>query len=179
MIRNAILWAVLILGPFVLFGAFGDSLVAWAIVDDPQAASARPTGEPQTASNGSPSFLPVSGIAADNSGHFRVTAAINGTSIMMIVDTGATTVVLREADARLSGLTLSNESFTGTANTAAGPVKVAPITLDRVSVNGIERRNVSAVVAQGSALPASLLGQSYLSSLGEVRIANGQLTLRD
>lgn len=173
MIRNAIFFCLLVIGGLALLGQFGG-----AMFDGMAADVAEPAAPAQAES---PVAVPAgpSGtqLLADGSGHFRATAMVNGQMIAMIVDTGASTVVLTEADARRVGLSLGAGDFTGSATTAGGTVRVAPIQLDRVSVGGIERRRVPAVVAQGPALPASLLGQSYLSQLGEVRIANGQMTL--
>ncbi|MEQ1688901.1 MAG: TIGR02281 family clan AA aspartic protease [Sphingopyxis sp.] len=121
---------------------------------------------------------PPIGITTDGNGHYRVTAMVNGGTVMMVVDTGAGMVVLTENDARQVGLTLNPSQFTGHARTAAGEVAVAPIIIERISVAGVERRGVRGVVAQGSALPTSLLGQSFLSTLHEVRITDGVMTLR-
>lgn len=122
---------------------------------------------------------PPIGIPTDGNGHYRVTAMVNGGTAAMVVDTGAGMVVLTENDARQAGLTLNPSQFTGRARTAAGEVAVAPITIERMIVAGVERRGVAAVVAQGTALPTSLLGQSFLRTLSEVRITNGQMTLKD
>lgn len=119
------------------------------------------------------------GLGMDSSGHYRATALINGGTVMMIVDTGASTVVLTENDARAVGIIPSPSHYTGRARTAAGEIAVAPVTIERISVNGIERRNIAAVVAQGTALPVSLLGQTFLSTLHEVRMGEGRMTLTD
>ncbi|MEQ1689146.1 MAG: TIGR02281 family clan AA aspartic protease [Sphingopyxis sp.] len=118
-------------------------------------------------------------IAIDGNGHFRAIAMINGGSATMVIDTGASVVVLTQNDAMSAGINPAPSQFTGRARTAAGEMLVAPVVIERISVAGIERRNVRGVVAQGSALPTSLLGQSFLSTLHEVRIADGAMTLKD
>src|SRR4051812_6113208 len=51
-------------------------------------------------------------LPADRNGHFFVDAAVNGTPIRMMVDTGATLVAFSEQDARQVGIRLSPSDFT-------------------------------------------------------------------
>ncbi len=175
MLRNVIMLLLVSVGGVLLVGQVAAPLIEHSVADSPET----PDTPPVTADNHDASTGPGATLSPDGNGHFRAATLVNGQSVTMIVDTGASNVVLTEADARMIGISPASSQFSGSATTAGGTVKVAPVTLDRVAVNGIERRNVAAVVAQGSALPASLLGQSYLSRLGEVRIANGQMTLQD
>jgi aspartyl protease family protein len=85
--------------------------------------------------------------------------------------------VLTEADAALAGIRPAPGDYSGSARTAAGAVPVAPVLIERLSVGGIEQRNVAAVVVRGGALPQSLLGQSFLSGVGEVRISGDRMDL--
>lgn len=155
-----------------LFGPLAGEAVQQMASDAPTPQSAAPAAVPMRET-------PSIGISTDGNGHYRVTAMVNGGTAAMVVDTGAGVVVLTENDARQAGLTLSPSQFTGHARTAAGEVAVAPITIERMSVAGVERRGVRAVVAQGTALPTSLLGQSFLGTLSEVRITGGVMTLKD
>ena len=95
-------------------------------------------------------------------GHFYLTATVGGAEITFVVDTGASDIVLTEADARAAGIPTGNLSYTGRAQTANGMVTTAPVTLDRVTVGGVTDRAVTAVVNRGD-LDTSLLGMSYLS----------------
>lgn len=114
----------------------------------------------------------------DGDSHFRAVMLVNGRPVRMLVDTGASVVVLRESDARNAGLVVDPAAFTGRAMTAGGPVKVARVVIDRLAIGAIERRTIEAAVMQGDALPESLLGQSFLNQLAEVRTAGGQMQLR-
>ena len=83
-------------------------------------------------------------------------------------------VVLTEADAQRAGIQLPSER--ALAMGVGGPVEIAPVTLDRIAIGGIEARGVQAAVAEQ--LPVSLLGQSYLQRLGGVEIRGDIMVLR-
>lgn len=95
-------------------------------------------------------------------GHFYLTATVDGADITFVVDTGASDIVLTEADARAAGIPTGNLSYTGRAQTANGMVTTAPVTLDSLVLGGVTDRAVAAVV-NGGDLDTSLLGMSYLS----------------
>jgi aspartyl protease family protein len=110
-------------------------------------------------------------------GHFYADAIINGATIHVLVDTGATTVALSRADAQSAGVQFSEGDFTGTAQTAGGDVRLKPVTLDRVGIGPVEARNVDAVVVD-SKMNVSLLGQSWLRRVGTVQIIRDRMILR-
>lgn len=113
--------------------------------------------------------------AAD--GHYWAEAAIDGHAVRVMVDTGASVVVLTPADADRLGLRLETSDFSGKVITASGPVAAAPVTLQTVSVAGARVEQVEAlVVAEG--LPHSLLGMSYLGRLSAFTATPAALTLR-
>jgi aspartyl protease family protein len=111
-------------------------------------------------------------------GHFHTQLEVNGTAIPMIVDTGATHVVLTEADAARAGIRPPHGAFNARAQTAGGLVVVAPIMLDRVRLGHIELHGVQASVVRGQAFDQSLLGQSVLNRLDSINISGGQMRLR-
>lgn len=110
-------------------------------------------------------------------GHFTTQANVNGAAFPMVIDSGASLVVLRREDAMAAGLSVFPSEFTGSAQTAGGMVRTKRVVLDRISLGGIERRNVAAAVVDAD-LPVSLLGQSFLAQLDEVRIADDEMILR-
>ena len=107
-------------------------------------------------------------------GHFYAEAQVNGATIRFMVDTGASVVVLTEADAQRAGIQLPSER--AMAMGVGGPVEIVPVTLDRIAIGGIEARHVEAAVAEE--LPVSLLGQSYLQRVGTVEIRGDRMVLR-
>ena len=112
-------------------------------------------------------------------GHFRAPAFINGGSIEMLVDTGASVVLLRHKDALGAGIDMEKLKFDVPILTANGKSFVASITLPEVNIGGVIVQNVDAAVAQPDQLHASLLGMSYLSEIEEVIIRKDSLILRN
>ena len=112
--------------------------------------------------------------AAD--GHFYADAAINGSRIGFLVDTGASVVALTGADARAAGLVWSQADVGPVAQGASGPVEGVRVTLDSITLGGHEARNIAAVIVP-EGLPVSLLGQSFLSTVHPVRIEQDRMVL--
>lgn len=111
-------------------------------------------------------------------GHFTVKAEVNGTSTFMIVDTGASTIVLRPEDAKKAGIDLSHLNFTVPVLTANGRTVAAKIRLDSVVIGPLRRENIDALVAEPKALTESLLGMSFLGRLRSYEFSGDFLTLR-
>ncbi|MEO0752401.1 MAG: TIGR02281 family clan AA aspartic protease, partial [Pseudomonadota bacterium] len=109
-------------------------------------------------------------------GHYYLVADVNGASVEFVVDTGATDIVLSEADARRAGFDPATLDYFGRAQTANGEVRIAPVVIERFAVGPLEDARVRAVVNEG-ALDASLLGMSYLQRFESVEISGGQLVL--
>lgn len=115
-------------------------------------------------------------LTAGPGGHFRATALVNGQPVGVIVDTGATTVALSVADARRIGIAVDPATFTEVGMGAGGPVRGQHVTIDSISIDSREVRALRGVVLEG--LEESLLGQSYLSQIGEVTMNGGAMILR-
>jgi len=113
--------------------------------------------------------------AAD--GHYWAEAVIDGRAVHVMVDTGASVVVLTPADAARLGLDLKSKDFSGTVITASGPVRAAPVALKTVAVAGTRVDRVQALVVE-QGLPHSLLGMSYLGRLSGFEATPAALTLR-
>ena len=112
----------------------------------------------------------------ESNGHFYVNAKVNGEIVRFIVDTGATGVALTEEDARRAGLAFSPSEFEYVGEGAAGPIRGKLVTIDKIEVDGKTVENVAGAVLQGGDL--SLLGQSYLSRMGEVQMRGDYMVLR-
>jgi aspartyl protease family protein len=118
-------------------------------------------------------------IKAGRNGHFNTQAEVNGRPIEVMVDTGATMVALSYEDAERAGIYLDRGDFTRSVTTANGVARVAPITLDRVSIGDITVRDVPAAVAEPGRLGTSLLGLSFLSRLSRFDMRSGILVLQE
>jgi aspartyl protease family protein len=104
---------------------------------------------------------------------------VDGRRINVMVDTGATTVALTYEDARSIGLSLRDSDFTMRVSTANGYGRVAPVTLDRVSIGDITVRNVRGAVMEPGKLGTTLLGMSFLGRLQRVDMRAGTLVLHE
>ena len=109
-------------------------------------------------------------------GHFYADVLIDGQSFRMLVDTGASVVALTGADAEAMGLTWDENAVRPIAHGASGPVEGVAATLPSVALGDHEAPNVQAVIIP-EGLGISLLGQSFLGTLGSVRIADDQMIL--
>lgn len=113
-----------------------------------------------------------------NDGHFTARARVNGTNLLMLVDTGASTVVLKPADAERVGIDTSALSFTVPVRTANGTGFAAPVRLRSISIGPIVVENIEALVAKPGSLNESLLGMSFLRRLRSYEFSGDFLTLR-
>ena len=66
----------------------------------------------------------------------------------MVLDTGASAVVLTQEAAKAAGLPLEVLTYTVNVDTANGRTRAAAVTLDRLAVGGIVERSVPALIAQ-------------------------------
>jgi aspartyl protease family protein len=113
-------------------------------------------------------------LVADSRGQFMTTGSINGATIQMLVDTGATFVALGMTDARRMGINyLQGEK--AMSRTANGLARVYKVKLDSVKVGDISLTNVDATIHE-SEMPFALLGMSFLNRV-EMRQAGTDLTL--
>lgn len=117
-------------------------------------------------------------IARGNSGEFQVSTNVNGARVSMVLDTGASAVVLTQDAARAAGLPLEVLAYTVNIDTANGRARAAAVTLDRVAVGTIVERAVPALIAQPGQLKTSLLGMSFLNRLDSYSVNSEKLVLR-
>ena len=116
-------------------------------------------------------------VARTGTGDFSVSAQINGARVAMVLDTGASSVVLTRDDAKAAGLPLEVLNYTINIETANGRARAAPVTLDRVAIGGLVERSVEALVAQPGQLKMSLLGMSFLNRLKSWEVSGDRLLL--
>ena len=98
---------------------------------DTQAAVLQPAYEPREPSTSGRSLM----LEGDRQGHFQVEARVEGRFI--VVDTGASLVVLRESSAAMAGIRPQPRDYTAIAVTANGKIKAAPAKIDRIEIGGI------------------------------------------
>ena len=117
-------------------------------------------------------------IGRDSAGDFAIAAQINGARVAMVLDTGASSVVLTHDDAKAAGLPLEVLNYTVNIDTANGRTRAAPVTLDRIAIGGLIERSVEALVVQPGQLKMSLLGMSFLNRLRSFEVSGDRVVLK-
>ncbi|MBR0773459.1 TIGR02281 family clan AA aspartic protease [Bradyrhizobium diazoefficiens] len=108
---------------------------------------------------------PAVQIARGQGGEFALRARINGVTAPMVIDTGATSVVLTWETAKAIGLPLEMLEYDVDLETAGGHTKAARLTLDRLAVGHLVEKSVPALVVQRGQMKTNLLGMSFLDRL--------------
>jgi aspartyl protease family protein len=109
-------------------------------------------------------------------GHYYLTLKINGQPVDFMIDTGATEVVLSQADAAKVGIDVGTLNYFGEASTANGMVRTAQVTLDDVALADTDEGSMRAWVNEGD-LDISLLGMAYLRRFSSMEFSDGILRL--
>ena len=122
------------------------------------AMATRPEAAPAVSSN----YRTVT-LNSDSHGHFQTEARVEGRSIDFLVDTGASSIALRESSAARLGIHPSARDYSITTLTANGVGKAARVQLARIEVGGITVRDVDAIVVPDESLSTNLLGMTFLS----------------
>ncbi len=116
-------------------------------------------------------------VAADAGGQYSLDVLIDGQSVHMLVDTGATMVVISAAVADRLGLS-PEAGRKWRVHTANGDTFATEALLPSVDLGTIYLANVPALIADRSAGEVNLLGASFLKRLASVESRNGELILR-
>ena len=113
-------------------------------------------------------------MTAGSGGHFLTQGLINGRTVQLVVDTGATSVSLGVEDAERIGLKYKSGQPVR-MTTANGSTTGWRIKLDSMRVGDVNVYDVDAVVTSGS-MPFVLLGNSFLTRFQMTR-TNDQMVL--
>lgn len=177
------LWAA-VLAPVILFsglpfGRLFRSLAVWIVIglvlvigyerrDELESLATDITaglspGTPSTSvsADGRPTVTLNKGLG----GHFYVQAQANSGEVRFLVDTGATTTTMRESDAERAGIDIDELRYIVPVLTANGPTLAARANIRRFAVGGIERSDLTVMIAPDAQLGQSLLGMNFLNSL--------------
>jgi len=101
-------------------------------------------------------------LAADGRGHFFTEAMVNGVPMRLLVDTGASVVVLSAAEAERAGIEWKKGRRAG-LQTASGRTSGYVVKLDTLKVGAIELNSIDAVVLEEGPGTVGLLGMSFLN----------------
>jgi aspartyl protease family protein len=113
-------------------------------------------------------------LTAGSGGHFVTRGSINGKSVQFMVDTGATTIAMSQAEAERIGLKYK-DGPQGLANTANGQVLIYRTKLNSVRINDVQVFDVEAAVLVAP-MDMILLGNSFLTRF-QMKRENNLLTL--
>lgn len=108
---------------------------------------------------------PAVQIPRGQGGEFALHAKINGVSAPMVIDTGATSVVLTWETAKAIGLPTDMLDYNVDLETAGGHTKAARLTLDRLAVGQLVEKSIPALVVPRGLMKTNLLGMSFLDRL--------------
>jgi len=111
-------------------------------------------------------------------GQYRVIAQVNGRDVGLLVDTGASLVLLRHDDALRLGIPLDQLDYSTPMTTVNGKSFVARYNLSDLTIGDVTIQNVRAAIAQKGELHSSLLGMSFLEKLEETVIQKNRMILR-
>jgi aspartyl protease family protein len=171
--RHALIWAGIVLALFVGYAFRGElSVVASRVGNELTPAGTALSTAGETAGE------QTVRLRRRDDGHFAARAQINGETVAMMIDTGASSIVLRPVDAERVGIDLSSLTYSVPVSTANGMAFAAPVLLSRFAVGPLELRNLRALVAKPGVLDESLLGMSFLSKLRSYEFSGEFLTLR-
>jgi aspartyl protease family protein len=113
-------------------------------------------------------------LSASSGGHFVAQGSINGHAAGFMVDTGATSIAMGQAEARRLGIKFEQGEpyYSSTAN---GNVEGRRVSLTTVRIQDVEVHNVEAAVLPMS-MPYILLGNTFLTRF-QMKRDNDTLTL--
>ena len=112
-----------------------------------------------------------SALRADARGQYAADALVNGMPVHMLVDTGASDVVVSASTAARLGLIPSERRRT--IQTANGRSTASPAILSHISFGGLYMNDVEALILAPEAGEVNLLGESFLRRLVSVEQRDG------
>lgn len=111
-------------------------------------------------------------------GHYRAETEVNGVALRLMIDTGASLVLIPFEQAPSIGIDTATLDYSMPVTTANGRSAVAPVRLTSIRIGPIAVFNVKAAVAQPGLLKTGLLGMSFLDQLAETSFQGDKLILR-
>jgi aspartyl protease family protein len=169
--------ALYLAGVFVVAGFLAPGLTARFIDGPKRAGYAAPsvnTARPATRPDNYGGHVRI---PADRAGHYVAEAQINGRNVNVMVDTGASLVILRYEDARALGLVYGSDKFDVAVQTANGTAKALRVKLYNVRLGSISLDDIEALVMEEGLLNNNLLGMSFLRRLSRYEVRGDTLVL--
>ena len=172
-VKDLLVWALIMLGLVAIYAFRDDAKLVYQRV----AGEILPPGHTLSIADDEGQNRAVR-IRRQPNGHFAARADVNGQTITMLVDTGASRIVLTQSDARAVGINVETLRYTTPARSANGLAYTAQTQVQSISVGSITMNNLSVMVAKPGALRESLLGMNFLTRLRSYEFSGDFLTLR-
>jgi aspartyl protease family protein len=121
-----------------------------------------------------------SGIAyvrLDRRNQFTTDIEIEGKPFKGVIDTGASTVVVRYEDAKALGLFRKGEKWTHTVSTANGNGRAMSVRLNSLGIGDLTVYDVEALVLTPGAVATNLIGMSLLRRLSKFEVRPDMIVL--
>lgn len=180
MLKTAVLFAA----SAIVLAMFAPQLMAtMAVSPAPVAAPMRAPGATPTAVVERATVAPATreheiALRADAYGQYSTDVRVNGQSVPMMIDTGATLVVVSANVADRLGIVPPFNAQRVQVRTANGVATATRVKLNSVEIGSVYVPNVEALIADRSAGEVNLVGESLLARLGGVEQRSGYLYLR-
>jgi aspartyl protease family protein len=177
MLKTAILFFVCSLA----IGAFAPQLLSYGL--KPQVETAATEAPVTTLATQRPVMEESAGfreavLRSNSHGQYLVDALINGETVPMVVDTGASFVSLSWQTAQRLGIYADPSGLRYRMSTANGQVVASAATVPEISFQGIYMKDVDAIISPPEVATPDLLGTSFIKRLASVEQRNGLLILR-
>lgn len=115
-------------------------------------------------------------VHADRDGHFQIAVEVDGRYVPMMIDTGATRVVLPQEEAARLGLQLGGARKVPVA-TANGTVEATLVRVNRMKIGPICMASVEVLVMPPGRLHVGLIGMSVIGQLNRFEMSRTRLVL--
>jgi aspartyl protease family protein len=109
-------------------------------------------------------------------GHFHALLSVNGVQVRFMVDTGASDIVLSQADARRAGYDVDALNYDLSTLTANGVGGAARIRINYLRLGSVELHDIPAMVNKAE-MSGSLLGMRFLDQFRSYSVDGNTLTL--
>ncbi len=116
-------------------------------------------------------------IPAGANGHFFVNAVANGRSVRFLVDTGASGIMLTEADAKRVGLQPASLTYSLRVQTANGEIAAARTNVREIRIGDLVVNDMEVWITRAP-MNISLLGMTFLRRLASYEARSDRLILR-
>ena len=111
-------------------------------------------------------------------GQFVLNVGVGATHLSFVLDTGASSVVLRAEDAVKLRIPVKRLVYDVEVSTANGRTLAAEFTLTLLAIGSIVEADVPALIARPGALHENLLGMSFLNRLASFTVTKDRLVMQ-